>query len=1143
MLRARLAWVTAASAALIMAAFALHGQSPEHEAPLARPRGLPPVPEPLRRRTDGALRVIVRNARFTTSLGARVRVPRTELRFDASTIGREPEPIRAALVRITGLEVVAPADTIVTPLNLFAEWPGPPVHVQRVIVDDAFLRGLAHPTQYEGRWLWRVNDLDLDVRDLRMDGEAGTESLRVVRTDFSGEVRGRPLGIRRMTGRAHRTESRFVADAQLSLGESQLAARGVAVPSGDFRVELDASPLAFAEVDAVWPDLPERGTATLAGSLELAAGTRTYTLERGHAAIGAGMVTAHGRVQTGDEGRVDDVVIDLQNVAAKDIGDWFEIEIPSKDPWSGRIAAEGGFRDGVAVDARLAAAGRLRRPGLDPRIALNGTLRVEPEASVDLTLSARDLRVEPIDQGEVILSGELRSNGPADSLSVTGVVTARRDSVVVPPSITNDRGDNGDVAANVVVARVAALLSLEGAGTVDAHVVADSIPLALVPLPSEVDSVSGTASGEVRVTGRLSDPEVLGELRLRDGGVRVPTAELAVSAISGPIRFTRAMVRIEHIRGRANGGPVELWGDVMLGEPDAVDLRLTAENVLVLDTDSGSFLGFASIVATGPLDEPVARGDARLLYSRREPVADTVTVAVASGSAVLASEGAVSAIVTADSLPLNAVPVSAEVEDVRGTMSGELRVSGTLERARLDGVAQVRDAGLRVLRTGTPIERVNGRFRIEDGVATAEDVRGRAGAGAVALEGSVRIHGQPRRLDLILSADSATLMDTDSATVVGSARLRAAGSLEQPRVDGNVTLLTGTVHEDNFKRSPPIDLESPPYADLAERVPWIERSRLRSRRNGDRHSPRRTQRKQSADSTSTGEAALRGRIAIEIRPGVKVIDEDSELYGTGRVIITADSTGFNASGLYHIEGGTYAQYGEVLRVVGGVFQFTGSGFDPRVTLRSELVYDDQPLTTGMGGWINALESFSPLESFAIGSTIAVSEEARRLSLLPESKSQLARLLLWGVEPEVITGLRTSPLWAPDDGGDFAGERAETQSVALLWAYLGNEFYDFVPPSHGHLDAGVVTIGSEYPARMVVGPTIGGVMLRGRVEARVAQPVVAGAMPGLRLRYRLGAWQLVGFAEPWFRVAVAEGGGQGFLVRRRAGIGVRWVKEY
>jgi hypothetical protein len=590
-------------------------------------------------------------------------------------------------------------------------------------------------------------------------------------------------------------------------------------------------------------------------------------------------------------------------------------------------------------------------------------------------------------------------------------------------------------------------------------------------------------------------------------------------------RLTNDTLHVERIRGSANGGAVGLTGTVSLATSRTVDARLTAAGVRLAGDDAARILGFAEARVTGPLDRPRAVADARLLAIGTAGSVDTATLAIGRAAATLADGGALDATLTADSLPLRLLPAPAAIRDLRGSAHGELRVSGTLEQPRLDGALRLEDAALLVVRTGTLIEAMSGRARIDDGRVVLEDVRGRAGDGTIALAGAMRIAGGPRTLDVTMTADRAMLVNTDSATVVASARIRARGLPNLPTVDGAITLLSGRVHEDNFTRARPVDLEKPEWAGLVERVPWIRASRLRR-----------------PPSSRRADAPFRGTIVIDVTPGMTLIDEDSELSGAGRLVLTGDSTGVHTSGAYRVEAGAYAQYGEVMEVAGGVFSFSGHGFEPRATLRSE--HDVQrPLGTGLGEGMRLLDEFPLVESFAIGRPGGLSEEARRLALLPETETTLGALLLYGVEPQPVRGLRASPLWPPDDAADLVGERAETQSAALLWGYVANELYDFVRPTRAWLRAGVVRIGSAFPGQTTVAPTLRGAARAGPLEALLTQPLGGRGRPGLRVRYRSGSWELMAFEEPAFRSAEAVGGSKGFTVRRRSGIGIRWESSF
>ncbi|MGH7507590.1 MAG: hypothetical protein ACRELX_18200, partial [Longimicrobiales bacterium] len=390
-----------------------------------------------------------------------------------------------------------------------------------------------------------------------------------------------------------------------------------------------------------------------------------------------------------------------------------------------------------------------------------------------------------------------------------------------------------------------------------------------------------------------------------------------------------------------------------------------------------------------------------------------------------------------------------------------------------------------------------------------------------------------------------------------TAALRADGPVDAPHVEGTVALLDGWVHEDNFAREQPIDTLSPPYDDLIARVPWLEDSRLRrgaARPLATREPPQRPPEvspplpaRPVEDVAVTEEQdeqpPFTARIGVRIDPGLALIDEDSEIFGNGDITIIADSVGVYAEGIYRITGGYYAQYGEVFEIRGGAFSFAGDGLVPDVAMRSEHRID-KPLGSWLTPASHVFDGFPRLEFFAIGTTAVVTEEVRRLSLLPESRTELAALLLYGEPVQPVTGWRTRDFWPPDDGGGLFSVSSATRSTVLLWSYISNESYDYLPLQFAYLRGGTIEAGPEYPGRITVSRFFQGGLRLGPLHAVVMQPLEGGTAPGIRLNYRIGGPALVAFSEPRFQsVAPAFPLGRVFTHGRRTGVGIRWSREW
>ena len=93
-------------------------------------------------------------------------------------------------------------------------------------------------------------------------------------------------------------------------------------------------------------------------------------------------------------------------------------------------------------------------------------------------------------------------------------------------------------------------------------------------------------------------------------------------------------------------------------------------------------------------------------------------------------------------------------------------------------------------------------------------------------------------------------------------------------------------------------------------------------------------------------------------------------------------------------------------------------------------------------------------------------------------------------------------------------------------------------------AGIIEVGPSRPGRITIGPYIQGGVHFGPLHAIVTQATAAGTAPGIRLRYRVGAPELLAFSEPRFRSTAPMGaGGAVFTHGRRTGVGIRWLWEW
>jgi hypothetical protein len=345
-------------------------------------------------------------------------------------------------------------------------------------------------------------------------------------------------------------------------------------------------------------------------------------------------------------------------------------------------------------------------------------------------------------------------------------------------------------------------------------------------------------------------------------------------------------------------------------------------------------------------------------------------------------------------------------------------------------------------------------------------------------------------------------------------------------LSGTIHELRGKLHSDLFRSRGAIDLARPPYAELAQRVPWPKSSRLRG-------------------AGLVGPPTLAGEVVVEITPGVRVVSSDSEIFGSGRIRVFADSAGWRTRGVLALEGGHYAFFGKRFDIAGGAVQFDGAGFAPRIGLLAEYARGGG-LSAGLQETTTASARFPAFTYSLMGAAATARGRILHPSLLPERAEQLAEQLMYGLEPDPVTGWRSIRRWLPDRPGLPLNHRTTAQAAPLLWSYLANEGYHFVPLTRGWLQADNLEVGSAWAGRLVVGPVLGLGAAPGRsLEFLVTQPLVGSVVPGLRLRRYLGdGGALDLFSESRFDPAAVEGAREaGFRVRRKTGAGLRWRWEF
>ena len=490
---------------------------------------------------------------------------------------------------------------------------------------------------------WRLASDALRLRELRLIGDARSGELLPARLVV--DMRGRPRTSGTLAARAATDASGTLrGSADVAIGGSAFAIVGALAPSGRWDATVRLDPVRLADVhpfvDAVPAHGSARGTLALTGGAggPLRARTDGVVLSTERSTVRLSGAVAHGATWT-----LDDVRLALEPIHPDDWRAWLGSEPPVEAPLTGELRADGSGRDGIAVDGWVLADDGRARLAAD----VDGTLWLEPQPRLDLAIQSRELRLA--DRGPLDL--DVRLAGSADSLAIVGTarltpsdsldalhplladlpesVAARLASAALSVDLVVERegeGRRGSGSALLVDSAGRTWLSvvgtapLGGDGPLDVRVVADSLPLSLVPTPSRIENLEGFARVNAHATGTFEAPALVADAELIGARFDVPEYGTGVDSMRTHMRLAGSRIDLIDVRAfRAEGslaltGGVDLAGPLDLGDPgaafDGATLAIAAllDTMTVVDMDSARAVlaGYATI--TGPLSRPHVAG-------------------------------------------------------------------------------------------------------------------------------------------------------------------------------------------------------------------------------------------------------------------------------------------------------------------------------------------------------------------------------------------------------------------------------------------------------------------------------------------------------------------------------------------------------
>jgi translocation and assembly module TamB len=150
---------------------------------------------------------------------------------------------------------------------------------------------------------------------------------------------------------------------------------------------------------------------------------------------------------------------------------------------------------------------------------------------------------------------------------------------------------------------------------IDLAIKADSLPLDLVPRINDyVTNLRGRAVADFRMAGTLDRPEITGHFTLDSASARLPRLGLSLNRIDGSIRMLRDTIVVDSLVAYS-GGRIQVTGGLGIGSfrAPSFDLRLFANNAVLLDSDDGKLRTNLNLTVRGPFANTQVEGDLRVL--------------------------------------------------------------------------------------------------------------------------------------------------------------------------------------------------------------------------------------------------------------------------------------------------------------------------------------------------------------------------------------------------------------------------------------------------------------------------------------------------------------------------------------------------
>jgi autotransporter translocation and assembly factor TamB len=466
----------------------------------------------------------------------------------------------------------------------------------------------------------------------------------------------------------------------------------------------------------------------------------------------------------------------------------------------------------------------------------------------------------------------------------------------------------------------------------------------------------------------------------------------------------------------------------------------------------------------------------------------------------------------ADSLPAAFIlALLQDLEDVEGTISGEVGLRGSVEAPVAEGTIRLHGGAWTVGAIGVRQEGVEATLEVGADDRVRVTATGRAG-GTVAVEGTVTLATlTDPELDLAIRMAEFAAVDRRDVEGTVSGEVQLTGSFMQPVIAGDLRVDEGVIHLEEFQRAAGVvDLSDPRFFAYVDTALFSGRPLLAETRNP------------FMDNLRVNVA-----MAVERNTWLRSAELNVEMGGQLIVVYDRPAQDLVLIGQLQAVRGQYTFLGRTFEVRSGTVEFIGTpGINPNLDIQA---------VASIRGRENPFDITANLSGTLVDPRVSLTTDE---GAVPES--DLVSYLIFGRPSTEVNAL-----FAGSDGGDALFGQGISLASSALATSLGA-----IAQGWGFVDYLAITQASSGFSDLAAGTQIeaGQYFARDYFAALTIRPwsgtaAAGGLLGGFRLEWQANSeYHVELFAEDRF----LRGGGFGFQelgLRSQVIYGLQLVREW